>query len=55
VRGGYAGYCTPWEEDTSYEMEGANYNGFSVVTGAPPVVNGVPQMTLSNPSRRLIR
>ncbi len=49
LRGGYARYYTPWEEDTSYEMEGANYYGFSVVTGAPPMVNGVPQMTLSNP------
>ena len=49
VRGGYARYYTPWEEDGSYGMEGANYYGFSVVTGAPPMVNGVPQMSLSNP------
>jgi hypothetical protein len=30
-------------------MEGANYYGFSVTSGAPPLVQGIPQMTLSNP------
>ena len=49
LRAGYARFYTPWQEDGSYGMEGANYYGYSVTSGAPPLVNGVPQMTLSNP------
>lgn len=49
VRAGYGRYYTPWEQIQSYGMEGANYYGFSVSSGAPPAVDGVPQMSLSNP------
>ena len=49
IRAGYARFYTPWEEDGSYGMEGPNYYGYSVTTGAPPMVNGIPQMSLSNP------
>ena len=49
VRAGYGRYYTPWEEVNSYGLEGANYYGFSVTSGAPNPIQGVPQMTLSNP------
>jgi hypothetical protein len=49
LRAGFARYYTPWEGEQQYGMEGANYYGFSVNSGAPPLVGGVPQMTLSNP------
>lgn len=49
LRAGYGRYYTPWEQVNSYGMEGANYYGYSVTSGAPAAVLGVPQMTLSNP------
>lgn len=49
LRAGFGRYYTPWEQIGSYGMEGANYYGFSVTSGAPSLVAGVPQMTLSNP------
>ncbi len=49
VRAGFARYYTPWEANQSYGMEGANYYGFSVNSAAPPLVAGVPQMSLANP------
>lgn len=49
LRAGYGRYYTPWEQQNQYGMEGANYYGFSVTSGAPPLVNGIPQMSLSNP------
>jgi hypothetical protein len=49
LRAGFGRYYTPWEQIGSYGMEGANYYGFSVTSGAPSLVGGVPQMTLSNP------
>ena len=49
LRAGYARYFTPWEQNPNYGMEGANYYGFAVNSGAPPLVNGIPQMSLANP------
>jgi hypothetical protein len=49
IRAGYGRYYTPWEQVNSYGMEGANYYGFSVTSGAPNAILGVPQMSLSNP------
>ena len=49
LRAGYGRYYTPWEQIQSYGMEGANYYGFSVTSGAPGLIGGVPQMSLSNP------
>jgi len=37
IRAGYARYYTPWEQNPNYGMEGANYYGFAVNSGAPPL------------------
>jgi hypothetical protein len=49
LRAAYARYYTPWEDGQSYGMEGPVYYGYSVASGAPPLVGGVPQMTLAAP------
>jgi hypothetical protein len=49
LRSGYARYYTPWDANQTYEIESPNDYGFSTVTGAPPAIQGVPQMSLSNP------
>jgi hypothetical protein len=49
VRAGYARYYTPWDNNQTYEIESPNNYGFSTVTGAPNAIQGVPQMSLSNP------
>ena len=49
LRAGYARYYTPWEQNPNYGLEGANYYGYSVTSGAPPLVSGVPQMSLADP------
>ncbi len=40
---------SPWDENQTYEIESPNTYGFSTVTGAPNTIQGVPQMSLSNP------
>ena len=49
LRAGFGRYYTPWEQVNSAGLEGANYYGFSVTSGAPSAILGVPQMSLSNP------
>jgi hypothetical protein len=49
VRAGYGRYYTPWDAMQDYEIESPNYYGFQTTTGAPNTIQGVPQMTLSNP------
>lgn len=49
LRAGYARYYTPWDENQTYEIESPNTYGFSTVTAAPNAIQGVPQMSLSNP------
>ncbi len=49
IRAGYGRYYTPWDQNQTYEIESPNDYGFSTVTGAPNTIQGVPQMTLSNP------
>ncbi len=49
LRVGFGRYYTPWDQNQTYEIESPNVYGFSTVTGAPNAIQGVPQMTLSNP------
>jgi Carboxypeptidase regulatory-like domain/TonB dependent receptor len=49
LRAAWGRYFTPWEQNGTYGMEGPNYYGFDVSSGAPPMINGIPQMNLSNP------
>jgi hypothetical protein len=48
LRAGYGLYITPWTA-TGHNIFDTYYNGYKTVTGAPPDVQGVPQMTLDNP------
>ncbi len=41
-------YLTPWTA-TGHNIFDTYYNGYKTITGAPPAVQGVPQMTLDNP------
>lgn len=48
LRGGWGQYVTPWTA-TGHNIFDTYYNGYKTVTGAPPAVQGVPQMTLDDP------
>ena len=48
VRAGWGQYVTPWTA-TGHNIFDTYYNGYTTVTGAPPAVQGLPQMTLDNP------
>ncbi|HYO81758.1 MAG TPA: carboxypeptidase regulatory-like domain-containing protein, partial [Bryobacteraceae bacterium] len=49
VRLGFGRYVTPWSQLQSLDLLSAIYYGYNNYTGAPPTVQGVPQMQLSNP------
>jgi Carboxypeptidase regulatory-like domain/TonB dependent receptor len=49
IRAGYGRYYTPWDAMQQEEIESPNYYGFQTTTGAPNAIQGVPQMTFSNP------
>jgi hypothetical protein len=48
VRAAYGRYVTPWLTGTS-DFNNLTTPGYTNYTGAPPLVQGVPQMHLSNP------
>lgn len=48
LRAGFGRYITPWSQ-ASLDLLGTIFYGFNNYTGAPPAVQGVPQMQLSNP------
>lgn len=48
LRAGYARYVTPWITGTT-DFNNLTTPGYTSYTGAPPMVQGVPQMQLSNP------
>ena len=48
IRAAYGRYYTPWIAGTT-DFNNLTTPGFTNYTGAPPVVQGVPQMHLSNP------
>jgi hypothetical protein len=48
VRAAYGRYVTPWIAGTT-DFNNLTTPGFTNYTGAPPLVQGVPQMRLSNP------
>ncbi|MCP5114328.1 MAG: carboxypeptidase regulatory-like domain-containing protein, partial [bacterium] len=48
LRAGWGLYLTPWTA-TGHNIFDTYYNGYKTITGAPPDVQGVPQMTLDNP------
>lgn len=48
VRAAYGRYVTPWLTGTT-DFNNLTTPGYTNYTGAPPMVQGVPQMTLSNP------
>jgi hypothetical protein len=48
LRAGYGMYLTPWNLGAQDQF-GVPYTGFGNYTDAPPTVQGVPQMQLSNP------
>ena len=48
VRAAYGRYVTPWISGTT-DFNNLTTPGYTSYTGAPPLVQGVPQMTLANP------
>ncbi|MEK7409732.1 MAG: carboxypeptidase-like regulatory domain-containing protein [Acidobacteriota bacterium] len=48
LRAAYGRYITPWTGGT-FNIFDTYYYGFKAVTGAPPAVQGVPQMRLRDP------
>jgi hypothetical protein len=48
VRAAYGRYVTPWISGTT-DFNNLTTPGFTNYTGAPPMAQGVPQMSLSNP------
>ncbi|HUS05024.1 MAG TPA: TonB-dependent receptor [Bryobacteraceae bacterium] len=48
LRAAYGRYVTPWIQGTT-DFNNLTTPGFTSYTGAPPLVQGVPQMTLQNP------
>ena len=51
VRAAYGRYVTPWISGTT-DFNNLTTPGYTNYTGAPPLVQGVPQMHLSNPFPR---
>jgi len=49
LRAGYGLFATPWVGSTSNIFDHTYYYGYRSVTGAPPAVQGVPQMQLRDP------
>ncbi|MEO8128045.1 MAG: TonB-dependent receptor [Bryobacteraceae bacterium] len=48
LRAAYGRYVTPWIQGTT-DFNNLTTPGFTSYTGAPPLVQGVPQMSLQNP------
>jgi len=48
LRAAYGRYVTPWIQSTT-DFNNLTTPGFTNYTGAPPMVQGVPQMQLANP------
>ncbi len=48
IRTGYGRYVTPWLTGTT-DFNNLTTPGFTNYTGAPPMIQGIPQMRLSNP------
>lgn len=49
IRFGFGRYVTPWSNLETLDLLSAIYYGYNNYTGAPPTIQGVPQMQLSNP------
>jgi hypothetical protein len=50
IRAGYGRYVTPWTTNQSHDqLSGYPLYGYSNFTGAPDMIQGVPQMSLANP------
>jgi hypothetical protein len=50
LRGAYGRYVTPWSSNNVHDqLGGTPLYGFNNYTGAPAAIQGVPQMSLSNP------